>query len=546
MVGVLRRRCSVGAVAVVAGLALASVAAGQGSSTGAMHEATHLGGPTAFYAPPLRSAANLKQMAARKGMADDIRLVLTESGIPETADAVLATLAGASTSVKGGFCDEATPADGVIVECEFRKGSTLLWMAYRPNIGKRVRTPGRLEAVRWAGAKPFKAFLFRVTNDYKIYTFILPMVCSNLSLMSVTEIPGEPVTVSIDRVCDPATGNIRTTVKASSKDIERVRRVSVTINGQPAGELTTSAWTITTTRSGDYAFDASDTKGRPYALAPRTMRVDACPPPPPPPPKTVIAPTCSFVLSSLRVKGGYEISVDATKSSTGTTNVSPAITVDLRDDKGAAAGQTTLDSTLIGKIMVRRHGLYHGTATVRTAQPFEAGNFRYEGTATCEASVEIEKPSGPAVFFDVLGGKERRVRPDDVTGVDFAQCSPLIGGKFGVAKRFQNDWELAGAVGVAVPLVSAPKVKETALFVDAEMNKYASSGAFLGTGLSLWDITRSDTWTPAWLLHFGVPVSKGEKHMVLFMVEGRLFFDHLGDTSNNYLVWAGLRVRLGR
>ncbi|MCX6538482.1 MAG: hypothetical protein NT151_06050 [Acidobacteria bacterium] len=540
--------CAIGTAAVVMGLALVSVAAGQGTIVDGVHNAKRLGGPTAFYTPPLRTAANLKQLAARKGMADDIRTVLRESGIPEIGDAVLATLAGATSSVRGGFCDEATPADGVIVECDVQPGSTLLWMALRPKGNKGIRTPGRLERVRWAGDKPFRAFLFRVTNDYKIYTFILPMVCSNLSLMSIKEIPGEPVNVSVDRVCDPATGNLRATVKASSKDLERVQRVSVAINGQPAGELTASSWTFTSNKPGDYTFDATDTKGRSYSVARRTIRVEVCPPPPAPQPKQVVGPTCSLVLSVIPAKGGYEINVDATKSSTGTSGVAPTVTVDLRDDAGVAVGQKlTLDSSLNGKITVRRHGTYRGTATVTTPQAVEVGAYRYEGTATCDASVTIEKPAGPSVFFDVLGGKERRVRPIGDTNMEFAQCSPLLGVKFGIAKRFKNDWELAGAVGVAISLVTdSQKVKESELFVDGELNKYMSGGAFVGTGLSLWDLTRSATWTPAWLLHFGIPLSKGDRHTVFFMGEGRLFFDHISDVSNNYQVWAGLRVKFGR
>ncbi len=79
---------AIGSAAVVLGLALASVAAAQG---GTLHNATRLGGSTAFYTPPLKTAASLKQMAAKKGVAEDIRTVLRESGIPETADAVLAT-----------------------------------------------------------------------------------------------------------------------------------------------------------------------------------------------------------------------------------------------------------------------------------------------------------------------------------------------------------------------------------------------------------------------------------------------------------------------
>jgi hypothetical protein len=511
-----------------------------------MHNAHRLGGATAFYALPLRTAGSLKQMVARKGMAEDIRAVLRESGIPETADAVLATLTGATSWVRVGSCADATPADGVIVECDFQPGTTLLWMAYRPNATRGNRAPGRIESVRWAGQRPFRALLFRVTNDYRIYTFIMPMVCSNLSLMSVKDIEGEPVEVSVDRVCDSATGALRATVKAVSKDLERVRRVSVAINGQPAGELTAPSWTFTSDKPGDYAFEATDTKGRPYPSSRRAIRVEACPVPPPPP-KSVVGPTCGVVMSYVRVKGAYEIDVDATHSTTGASGVPPTVSFALRDGAGTAVGQTlTLDSSLTAKIVVRTPGTYRGMATVSTPQTVEVGAYRYEGTATCETSVTVEKPTGggPAFFFDVLGGKERRVRPLEGTNLDFAQCSPLLGLKLGVGKRFRSDWEVAGAVGVAVSLVTDDKkVKESELFVDGEVNRYLRGGSFIGTGLSLWDLTRSDTWTPAWLLHFGLPLWKSEKHPVFFVGEGRLFFDHIDDASNNYQFWAGVRVQ---
>jgi hypothetical protein len=488
-------------------------------------------------------------MAARKGMAEDIRAVLAEAGIPETADAVLATLAGATSSVAGASCDEATPADGTLVACDFQPGSTLLWMAYRPNVGKGSRAPGRLVGVRWAGAKPFRALLFRVTNDYKTYTFVLPMACANLSLMSIREIEGEAVNVTVDRVCDPKTGILRATVKAGSRDIERVQRVRVSINGQPAGELTAPSWTLVSDKPGDYTFDATDTKGRPYPVAQRSVRIEACPMPPAP--KQVVGPTCGFVLTSVPVRGGYEITVDATRSTTGASGVAPTVTVVLTDDTGAAVGQKlTLDSSLSSRITVRRPGTYRGTATVSTPQAVEAGAYRYEGTATCEASVTVEKPAGgSSVFFDVLGGKDRRVRPvegaDGVnTDLEAAQCSPLLGLKLGVAKRFRNDWEFAGAGGVAISLAdeSDGKVRESALFVDVEANKYLGN-SFIGTGISFWDLTRSDTWTPAWLLHFGLPLSRSERVPVFFIGEGRLFFDHIDDVRNNYLVWGGLRIQ---
>jgi len=35
-------------------------------------------------------------------------------------------------------------------------------------------------------------------------------------------------------------------------------------------------------------------------------------------------------------------------------------------------------------------------------------------------------------------------------------------------------------------------VREHELFVDVEANKYLSGGAFVGTGISLWDLTRNN------------------------------------------------------
>ena len=465
------RHVVVPALALALSLALPSAAAAQAMGADGMHNATHLGGPTAFYAPPLKSAASLTQMVASKGMTDDIRTVLRDSGIPQTASDVLAAFAGARTSSAAGSCDAATPADGSVVACDFQPGSTLLWMAYRPDVRKGIRTPGRLERVRWSGTRPFKALLFRVTNDHKIYTFVLPLACGNLSLMSIKEIAGEPVTVSMDRECDPKTGVLRATFTAAGKDLERVQRVNVAINGQPAGELTAASWSFRSDKAGDYTFEAIDTSDRAYALAPRMIRQESCPAPPAPPAEAS-APTV------------------AGTSSTGTSS----------------------------------------TGTVPPAA----------------APEPLMSKRRPALFFDILGGKERRVRPIEDTDLEYAQCSPLLGLKFGVAKRFENDWEVAGAVGVALSMVNGDKVRESALFVDVEVNKYVGGGAFIGTGLSLWDLTRSDTFTPAWLVHAAAPLTKHAKYPVFLMIEGRLFFDNIDNVSSNYQVWAGVRIKLGR
>ncbi len=131
------------------------------------------------------------------------------------------------------------------------------------------------------------------------------------------------------------------------------------------------------------------------------------------------------------------------------------------------------------------------------------------------------------------------------SSADFAQCSPLVGLKVGLARRFESDWELAGAAGIAFSLIGADdKVREHEVLIDVEANRYLRADAFVGTGLSLWDVTHSDTFTPAWMGHVGLPLGTHPTHPVHFLIEGRVFFDQLDDARNNYQFWAGVRVHL--
>jgi len=386
-----RRTAVGGALAVVVALMSASVATAQPrTDADGYRNARRLGGTTSFYRPALTNPASLKRMASTKGMADDIRKVLSDAGISDSADAVVAMLSGGAPSTKGGSCVGATPADGVLLECDFPVGGTLEWMAYRPNIGRGDRTPGMINKFRWAGRQTFGAFLFRVTNSRGTYTFAVPKPCGNLSLMNFQE----------------------------------ARR---------------------------------ETPAPPPPPAPRVE-----PPPPPPAPRVEPPPP----------------------------------------------------------------------APPPVMQPAPA----------------VATPKSSPFFLDILAGKERRVRDLPLTTVgggqafanagpgEYAQCSPLLGLKLGVAKRFSNDAEVAGAVGVALSLVNDDnKVREHAVFADLELNKYIGRG-FIGTGLTVWDFANETV--PGLLLHFGVPISSSDR--VYFIGQSRLFFaDGLKD---NYLLWGGVRV----
>ncbi len=171
-----------------------------------------------------------------------------------------------------------------------------------------------------------------------------------------------------------------------------------------------------------------------------------------------------------------------------------------------------------------------------------------------ERALAAQAPPPPAarpvrMFADGLFGKERRVRPlddDALVGTgegEFAQCTPLVGLKVGVARRFDNNWELAGAAGVALSVVrDDDKLREHALFVEAEVNRWIGRG-FVGGGVGLWDLARSDTLTPTAMVHLGLPVADQMRFPVYFLLEGRLFLDNADDIDNNYQFWGGVRIR---
>lgn len=360
------------------------VASGQDGGV-VVQDVHRLGGSTAFYRTPLTDVRSFRRMTDDPRVVANIRSVLDQGGVGQVADRVVAAFSGATSSVVGGRCADATPADGVIVECDVSPGQTLQWMAHRP----RGTAPALLRNIRWAGARSFRAYLFRVTDGPRTYTFVVPKVCGNVSLLSMEETSAPAVTV---------------------------------------------------------------------ALAPPFV----APP----------APVAAVLVDS----------------------------------------------------------------APRTPAP------------EVEQPAAPAPPSAPAVratpfFVDALFGKERRTRPVD-GAIDAAQCSPMAGVKLGVSKRFENEWEIGGAVGVAIGLTSADdKVREDAFFVEVEGNRYLGRHVFVGVGLSMWDLSHSDTITPAAMVHLGLPIAPTARIPVFFIVEGRLFLDSTDELDNNYQFWGGVRVR---
>jgi hypothetical protein len=552
-------RCILGAALVCCGLLAQTVPA----AAQTYRDIKALGRtPSWFYHPPLTDVASLKRYARNPRVVKDIDIVLAAGEIPTAVAAqVLPRLQEPGVVTRQASCST-LPEGNAVVDCGFDVGATMDWMAAR-NLVKGKRPPKIVRNLRWAGKKPFQAFLLRIDTEEMTYVFMVPKPCGNLTLVrTIPKPPPPPLAVSVDYDCVPKLGGkLTVNVKATSSDLSQAERVSVSIDGSPAGELTAPSWSMTSDKPGTYSFAATGKDGKPYrGFSAAPVSVASCPPKPPP---AKVPPTCQVTLTSREgaKKGSHELVIDTAGAGTGSPTVKPrSLTVRLSGPgiPDANGQELPLDDAGRATFIVPRlpAGTHTYTATETIVSPdVEENDKIYTGDATCSKPVEIVIPPSTVHFFaDGLFGKERRQRPlselDTLPiGADpdllFGQCSPMVGGKFGVRKGLPRDWEVAGAIGVGLMLVDTDKkVRKNPLFIDVEVDKYLANEVFLGTGLSLWDITRSQTFTPAWLVHFGVPLNGGRdaRVPVYFLGEGRLFFDNIDSADNNYQFWGGVRV----
>ncbi len=146
--------------------------------------ARRLGGVTTRIAPPLRDRAALKRLATTPRTANDLRTALAEAGLSEIADDVIAAIA--------------TGDESRVREVTFPIGGRLDWMA--------MRRRGKVTIVRmvqWGGAAPFRGYEFTVDRADRVYTFLVPRVCANLSLVSSVAKAPPPAPAAV--VAPPAT-----------------------------------------------------------------------------------------------------------------------------------------------------------------------------------------------------------------------------------------------------------------------------------------------------------------------------------------------------
>ncbi len=122
---------------------------------------------------PIHKEKNLradKVFYAAKKVEKDLKVGFQKAGLPEVFEPFMDRLKGS-----------------IPATVQVPPGTTFHWMLFKK--GKMV---GVAKDAVWAGKKPFKAFLTFVEYDNKNYEFVIPAICLNVALKSITDIPKPP------------------------------------------------------------------------------------------------------------------------------------------------------------------------------------------------------------------------------------------------------------------------------------------------------------------------------------------------------------------
>jgi hypothetical protein len=395
-------------------LLAASAHAAQQQTPGQVRSLRNLGGPTRFTAP-VRDVAALRRSMARPAIQRDLATVLDRAGLSSLTMQVQSIL-----------------AEGQVTQSTLAQGTSIEWMALR-----RGRRPDIVRNLRWDGNRPLPGFQFIIDDLNQTYTFFVPEICGNLSLVS-----REP-------------------------SREAARRAEV----------------------------ARVETARVEAARVEAARVEAA------------------RVEAARVEAAR---VEAAR-------------VEAARVEAARVEAARVEAARVEAARVE-------AARVEAARQAEAARLAAE-----ERDLRVRP------FFAGLVGKQQR-QYDDTDPADIGRLTnpvrafgdPVIGIKGGVALKMTRHWTFAPALGLTANLDEGSR---TSLFSDAEINYVFRRGAYFGTGLTLWDFTHGEIFTPGWLGTAGVPVWQNDarKHQLLLVAEWRQLFDRMSDPDVNYQFWAGLK-----
>jgi hypothetical protein len=198
------------------------------------------------------------------------------------------------------FMDQLKTA--TFVEKALPVGDKMMWMLFRSR--------GRVKAVQdleWAGKAPLEVFSFTVKKNYKVYEFIMPRPCGNVSLRKVEEfIP----TAVCDIKVSPSKANLNDPISVDMSGSQHAKSLQVDVFNAQGTKVASKAlspdspkWQTSFDKPGEFTF-----KGKAVNIKGEASACEA---------KVYInfPPECSLTLSTTKDYVGQPIIIDASGSS---------------------------------------------------------------------------------------------------------------------------------------------------------------------------------------------------------------------------------------
>jgi plastocyanin len=150
------------------------------------------------------------------------------------------------------FLEQIQKAD--IQTIELNPGDTVKWMLFKK--GRKVQVKNDMV---WAGKKPITAYNFTIFREGKLYEFIVPKICGNISLKNVTEVPAPTCVLNVE----PAEAALGTPLKIDLCQSQNMVKAEVTVTDAGGAVVKTIAMTpenctaeLTLDKVGEYTVTA--------------------------------------------------------------------------------------------------------------------------------------------------------------------------------------------------------------------------------------------------------------------------------------------------
>jgi hypothetical protein len=400
-------------------------------------------------------------------------------------------------------------------------GEVLPWMLFKSH--DQIKVARNIE---WAGKAPLPIFIVPIQKDWKIYEFIVPKGCGNISLTSKA-----PVDVYPPAVCSlavtPARANVNDPITVDMSGTQYAKSMTVEVfdaQGQKLAsqELTPQSpkWQTKFDKPGEYSFKGVAVNMEGIATTnPCAGKVSINFPP-----------TCKLWMSCTPCEDyvGRPITFDASGSSDPDGQISKVV-FELLDSQGNVIDTcvTTRKPWTWEKVFTKA-----GTYTINTTV-FDNDGAQSPASDPCRLTFEVTQKK---LFWTVGGGL-------GIYGGSTALYGFLRAGMF--AWITPDQWSFTLSAGGGIPFAGSPwKIVFTG---DALVNGHFEN-FFAGTGLGVSSKTQTDDpLIPADDHKFGVdiPVQLGFQVFDKWTSKGQVFFEFrlpLGrDFSQNYKTGLGFR-----